>query len=128
MFTLRESYTRNEIHARLGGNKQWYLPIVRGRVVCACLTPKADPDAPCVILPGEGEIVERTADLLMSQRSAIPTFIKRRAGHWEYVGEFFPVECSRDAHEIAAQARRSGRNNITRVIHMAPAVPAGAAD
>jgi hypothetical protein len=112
---------RGQIHARLGGSVQWYLPTVEGRVVCACLKPKANPDAPDIILPGEGEVIERTADLLVSQRTSVPTFIKRSPRRWEYVGEFVAVRCSRDPLEIAAQARRSGRNNITRVIHMAPA-------
>jgi len=128
MFTLGDCYTREDIHALLGGSTEWYLPTVDGRVVCACLKPGANPDAPRVILPGEGEIIERTADLLVAQRSAVPCFIKRGAGRWQYVGDWVAVRCSRDPQEIAAQSRHAGRSDITRVIHMTAASSAATAE
>jgi hypothetical protein len=113
MFEQGTLYTRDKIHELVGGSIQWYLPTVDGQVVCACLTPEANPDAPRIILAGEGEVIE--------QRRAVPTFIKRGPREWEYVGNFKAESCSRDPEEIAAQARRSGRNNISMVIHMTAA-------
>ena len=37
MFKLAAVYTREQIHARVGGSLQWYLSHVGGRVVAACL-------------------------------------------------------------------------------------------
>lgn len=120
MFELGTTYTREEIHAQVRGNLRSYLPHVGGRVVAACLRLDMNPDAPCVILVGDGEGIEHAADLLKNQRESVPTFLKRGAGEWEYVGEFVAHRYSHDPEEIAAQALRSGRSNITLVIHMMP--------
>lgn len=121
MFERGVSYTREEIHARVGGSVRSYLPHVGGRVVAACLRLDTNPDAPSVILVGTGEGIEHAAELLVAQRNPVPTFLKRAVGVWEYVGEYAATGSSQEATELAAQARRSGRDDITRVIYMAPA-------
>ena len=128
MFELGSAFTREQIYARVGGSLQSCLPDVEGRVVAACLrldmnpdAPGLKPGAPGVILAGEGEGVERAAELLTGQGEPVPTFLKRRTGEWEYVGEFGAQRCSRDPEEISAHSQRSGRGDIIMVIHMVPA-------
>lgn len=125
MFEVGVSYTREEIHGRVGGSVEAYLPNVGGRVVAACLRTDTNPDAPAVILPGIGPEIERAADLLAAQREPVPTFLKRGTGAWEYVGEFVATRSSRDPVEITTHARRACRSDITMVVHMAPAGPEG---
>src|SRR5262245_56942382 len=110
MFDLGESYTREQIHAFLGGGLQTYLPHVGGRVVAACLRLDTNPDAPNIILPGTGKGIEYAAQLLVSQRFPVPIFVKRGTGRWEYVGEFVPLRWSRESTEITEQAQRSKRS------------------
>src|SRR5437899_2659620 len=112
MFEHGVSYTRDQIHAQVGGSKESFLPHVGGRVVAACLRQDYNPDAPTVILVGTGEGIERAAELLVAQRSPVPTFIKQGTGDWEYVGDFAVERSSQDAGELQAQARRSGRDDI----------------
>jgi hypothetical protein len=119
VFQLGASYTREQIHAQIGGSLQSYLPHVGGRVVAACLRLDTNPDAPAVILAGMGDGIENAAELLVAQDSPVPTFLKRDTGNWEYVGDFRVERWSQDAAELAEQARRSGRDDLTRVIHMA---------
>jgi hypothetical protein len=121
MFRRGFMYSRREIHAALGGDVQSYLPHVAGRVVAACLKPETDPDAPDVILVGRGEWIERSADMLVAEGGAVPTFIKRGPGRWEYVGDYRAVGAFRDPADIAPHARRSGRRDITLVIRMVSA-------
>lgn len=121
MFKLGVSYTRGEIHAEVGGSLESYLPHVSERVVAACLRLDTNPDAPAVILAGTGDGIEHAAELLVAQRARVPTFIKRGTGNWEYVGEFHVERWSQAASDLAGQAHRSGRNDITRIIHMVPA-------
>ena len=118
MFEQDVSYTREEIHTEVGGSMQSFLPHVGGRVVAACLRRDYNPDAPAVVLVGTGEGIEQAADMLVAQRSPVPTFIKQGTDGWEYVGEFAAERSSQDATDLAAQARRSGREDITRVIYM----------
>jgi HNH endonuclease len=118
MFEAGISYTRREIAEHVGGSIQSYLPYVRGEIVAVCLKLDTNPDAPFVILAGTGRGIERAANLLCSQRTPVPTFLKHGTNRWEYVGEFVPERCSHDASEIAAHSQKSGRSDITMVIHM----------
>ena len=79
-------YTRDEIHRECGGSIQSYLPTVKGMVVVACFkkSKEMNPQAPDVILSGTGPIIEKTAKQLASQKSAVPTFLKKEVNKWEY--------------------------------------------
>ena len=123
MPTLGQSYSRDDIAHDLGGGTVEFLPNVGGRIVCACLRLDYNPDAPDVILPGKGPLIQQTAEWLCEQRGPIPVFIKRGAHAWEYVGNYKVRDFSTDAQVIAEQEARSGRTGregITRVIYMEP--------
>jgi hypothetical protein len=45
-FIPSESYTRDQIHEEVGGEKVSYLPQKEGRVVCGCFSPDSNPEAP----------------------------------------------------------------------------------
>ena len=123
MFIEEHEYTRDQIHDALGGSKQSYLPDVGGRVVCACIDAKLNPDAPRIIIPGTGPMIEKTADILLGQKGAIPVFLKQSTNAWKYVGEF-EVDPRRFSYaDVEAQKRRTGLADITRVIWMRPSVP-----
>jgi len=113
MFQLHKSYTREQIHDRVGGSLVGYLPHVDGQVVCACLRTDTNPDAPDVILPGTGKDIEYSAKLLVSQGGSVPTFIKVGTKRWEYVGIFRVKRSSIDPSEIRKHAQKSNRRNIT---------------
>ena len=119
MLTKGERYTRQEIHDAVGGGSlQSYLPTKDGRVLCACLRLDTNPGAPEVILPGTGPGIERAADLLERQVGAIPVFLKRGSGAWEFVGEFQFGRRSKLPADIESWAQRTGRADITSVIEL----------
>jgi hypothetical protein len=60
----------------------------------------------------------RSAEMLCSQKRAVPVFIKRGSGSWEYVGDYAVDRWSESPAEIAEHSRRAGRTDVTRVIHM----------
>ena len=123
MFIEGHDYTREEIHDALGGSKQSYLPDVGGRVVCACLEARLNPDAPRIIIPGTGPTIEKTADMLLGQKGAIPVFMKQNTNAWQYVGEFEVDPRRFSPADVEAQKRRTGLADVTRVIWMRPRVP-----
>jgi hypothetical protein len=121
MFIKTSFYTRSDIHAQLGGSMQSYLPTVNGQVVAACLKKSEDmnPKAPDIILPGTGEVVQRTAQQFEKQNYAVPTFIKREVGHWEYVGNYKVVRQSFDTQEIAKHSKDANRmDDVTSVLFL----------
>ena len=110
-FTRDRCYTRDEIHNKLGGSKQSYLPTVAGIVVAGCFqrSPSSNPDAPDIILPGFGPIVTKTADQFAKQGNAVPTFLKKRPGCWIYQGKYRVKEQSHDEEIINHHADKANR-------------------
>lgn len=112
-------YTRQELHARLGGGLHDVLPHVRGRVVCGCFDVRRNPHAPFVVLPGFGPGIERWAHVFATQREAVPCFLRRPGKRWEYVGDYRVRALSQDPDEIEEWSRLSGREGtVSMVLHL----------
>lgn len=111
-------YTRKQIHEKYGGSVQSYLPTVNGKVVCACLTGKLNPDAPNVILIGNGPIVKLTAEKLCEQNEPIPVFLKKKTNKWECKGEYKVVSHSKSDKELKKHREKSGRSTVSQVIYL----------
>ena len=118
MFRMNEVYTRAEIHNKLGGSVQSYLPTVKGRVVCACLKFKLNPDAPEVILCGVRPRVQVVGEILATQKEAVPVFMKKKSNQWEYVGVYKASRDSRKAKDLSCYSQKAKRP-LSRVIFMA---------
>jgi hypothetical protein len=118
MFVRDQSYTRSEIHDQLGGGLQDFLPHVDGRVVCVCVTPELNPDAPDVLLVGGGEDVQRYASALVARRDALSVFLKRAANEWQYRGEYAVTDSSSVPADIARWSAPASRKDVTMVVFM----------
>ena len=125
-FTVGWKYSRKEIAATLGGSDIEYLPTVNDRVVCGCFNLEYDPQAPNIILPGTGRVIQREARLFCGQDYPVPIFIKRKVNEWEYVGDYKAKSHSTDPATIAAHHKGSVTplKEITRVIFLQPATAA----
>ena len=121
MFDIGTDYTRRQIHETLGGSIQSYLPTAHGRVVCACLRADINPQAPNVILVGDGNGIKHAGDILASQREPISVFIKRASNAWTYSGLFRVRHSSQLPADIRPYAAAASRSTVTRVIHLQPA-------
>jgi hypothetical protein len=119
-FEVGNMYSRKQISAALGGSEVEYLPTESGRVVCGCLTMKHNPEAPDIIIPGTGSIIESEGRLFCEQHWPVPLFIKHRPGEWEYVGDYKVDRFSTDREEIGAHHKGSitPLNQVTSVIFL----------
>jgi hypothetical protein len=117
-FEYGNYYSRREIHECIGGSMQACLPHIDGQVVCACLRKDLNPETPEVFLVGDGPDVREYANVLCQQKEPIPIFIKEDANSWKYKGKFIVQRYSEDPKEIENQKRRTGRNDITRIIYL----------
>jgi hypothetical protein len=118
MFNVGSEYTRDEIHAQVGGSKQSYLPTKNGAVVAACLTHDLNPRAPNVVLCGRGPRIEPAGELLGMQTYAIPVFLKRGVNRWEYQGLFRPTASYTSGPQFNSFVAGSGRPmaQVSRVV------------
>jgi len=117
-FVEGQCYTRQQIHDLLGGDMQSFLPHKDGRIVCACLTSDLNQDAPSKVLVGDGLKVKGSAEILASQKEAVPVFLKTEAKRWEFVGLWSCSGTSVDAGEIKVEQQRSGRADISMILKL----------
>jgi hypothetical protein len=123
VFPLGNKYSRKEISKLVGGSEIDFLPTEDKQVVCGCVTRGHNPEAPDVIIPGTGKVIEREAKIFCEQDYPIPIFIKRRVNEWEYVGHYKADRFSIEPIDIAKHHKGSitPQNEITRVIFLVAA-------
>ena len=118
MFIDRE-YTRDEIYDLVGGgSKQSYLPTLKGVVLAACLRKDHNPDAPEVILCGQGPIIVASGTALATQRNPIPVFVKIATKRWKFHGCFTVKASYTSGPRFNKFVRDSGRRDVSRVIEL----------
>jgi hypothetical protein len=94
MLDVGDYYSRFQIHDMLGGEIQSYLPQRNGQIVCGCFTKHFNPDAPEEIQVGNRPKVVKKTNLLSSQNTAIPVFMKdcarvsKSERIWRYCGQY----------------------------------------
>ena len=102
VFNLGEFYTRKEISKVVGGGVQIYMPHLNNKVRCVCIQAKLNPsfyeylhskynlpENIEAVLIGKGEGIEHAANLIKNQpKEPLPTFLKKEANQWEYIGEY----------------------------------------
>jgi hypothetical protein len=117
-FTRGECYSRREIAEVVGGGQIEYLPMEKGEVVCGCFRTDLNPGAPETILPGNGSQIIASARQFREQTRAVPVFLKRGVGAWEYVGDYRVKSWSDDPASIVVAQTQSGRSDVTMVLRL----------
>jgi hypothetical protein len=122
MFKKGTRYTRDEIHAAVGGSKQWYIPTVNGSIVAVCVTPKLNPRAPRELLCGRGPVIAKTGAILAATTRKVPVFMKRGVNQWEFAGFFRTVGSHTSGPRFNAMVAGSGRlpSDVSVAIELAP--------
>ena len=122
MFKTGTTYTRDQIHAAVGGSKQAYIPTLNGSVVAVCLKPSLNPRAPREVLCGTGPVIAKTGAMLAATTHRVPFFMKKGVNEWEYVGLYRAVASHTSGPKFNAMVAGSGRspNDVSVAIEMAP--------
>ncbi len=115
---LNKTYTREEIHEMLGGDMQSYLPHKDGKVVCGCFRLDTNPDAPNVVLVGDGDNIYAYSQVFCEQKHHIPIFIKEDFNCWRYVGDYRVRKWEEDELSIKMHSASSGRTHVLRVLKL----------
>lgn len=123
LFIEGESYTRDQIHEQVGGEKVSYLPQADGRIVCGCFSPDSNPEAPYLILvggtdDGADRTIERKARILERQDEPIPVFLKRASNDWGFEGYFRVKRAVRDREFLDEKQRQAGRQGVVMALEL----------
>ena len=118
-FALGRRYSRDKIFEVLGGNMQAFLPMKDGRVLYGAFKRQLDPEAPHVVLPGDGPEIVKSARTFAQQADPVPIFLKHEANQWEYVGLYRVHSFSENPAIIARYASRAARTDkVTMVLFL----------
>jgi len=93
------------------------LPTSNGVIVAACLSKKFSPQAPGVVLCGEGVRTGPVSTQFALLRSAIPVFLKNAASRWQYCGKFTVERSFSAGEEFESFIAGSGRT-VASVSHV----------
>lgn len=118
-FRIGSYYTRDEIGARFGGTKQWYLPTVDSKVVAVCLRKEHNPKAPNVVLCGSGPKIAKTGEWLAAATWTLPVFVKEAENRWQYCGRYkVASSCTSGPIFKREIAGHENPGSITRVVFL----------
>jgi len=109
-FVLGATYSRDQIHASVGGSKRTAIPTVNGVVVAVCIRTDLNARAPREFVCGAGPIMAKAGNLLAASTHRFPVFIKLQVNQWQYRGLFSVVAAHRSGRKFAAMVAGSGRS------------------
>ena len=109
-FELGVTYTRDEIHAAVGGSKRSAIPTLNGTVVAVCIRTDLNAKAPREFLCGVGPVRVKAGNLLASTLGRVPVFIKTNVNQWDYKGLFRVAASHRSGPRFDAMVAGSGRS------------------
>ena len=108
-FELEATYTRDQIHAVVGGSKRSAIPTLNGAVAALCIRTDLNAKAPREFLCGVGPVRVKAANLLASTTGRVPVFIKTNVNQWDYKGLFCVAASYRSGPRFDAMVAGSGR-------------------
>jgi hypothetical protein len=120
MFELNKEYSRENIHALVGGNKDAFLPARHGKIVAACLRPDLNPQGPDYIVCNTSGAARAAGAALARQAEAIPVFIRQDSDCYRFVGNYAAQESYTVPNECTPYLQGTGFRpmQVSRVIKM----------
>jgi hypothetical protein len=100
------------------GSPPYYLPHAGNTVVAACVTRDLNPDAPEVILAGDGAMIKEYADLFCCQKNVIPVCVKSEKREWLCCGYFKLKRPSTNLAEIANHSAHAKRSDVYKILFL----------
>jgi hypothetical protein len=113
-------YTWSEIVEKTGadGSLPYYLLHRNDKVVAGCFTLELNPEAPLVVLAGDGPQIREWADTFCAQKDSIPVCLKSGLEEWLCCGNFKLVRASTDPAEIAKHSAHANRTDICKIFFL----------
>jgi hypothetical protein len=80
-----------------------------------------NPNAPTIVLPGFGKLIESSAEIFAAQSIPVPVFLKRRINSWEFVGCYRVTRLSKEPATVSRESTRAGRGGkVSMVLFLEP--------
>ncbi len=110
VFERGKAYTRGEVAAALGGGgSRAVFPSRGGKVLAVCAAGEYNPRAPAEVIAGPGTGHVRAARRLAAAGEAVPVFVRRSTGKWEFAGERRVAAVIDDPAQVGERAAEAAR-------------------
>lgn len=106
-----------ELAERLAGGDS-YIRTKNGEVKGLAITIRDNPEAPEVIVVGQGPRIIQNAQRLMACEKAVPVYLKQGTHAWAYRGEFRAKAFSRDPAVIEQYRRHRPVDDVAGILFM----------
>jgi hypothetical protein len=114
----RYSWVRILDETGADGSPPYYLPHCGGDIVAGCFTFELNPQAPLVVLAGNGRDVSQWADTFCTQPGSIPVFVRSGNDDWLYCGDYKLARPSVDPDEIREHSARAKRADVYKLLFL----------
>lgn len=112
-----EFYTAEEVANKTAGNDSYIRTknnVVRGLAI----TLDKNPEAPNVIIVGDGVMIKKNADLLRNTLYPVKTFLKHDTNKWKYVGRYKVIKYSKSSDIIEKNRKHREAKRITGILFL----------
>lgn len=100
------------------GSPPYYLLHCGDDVVAGCFTFELNPEAPAVVLAGNGQEVMRWADKFCKQKGDIPVFVRSGKEEWLYCGRYLLERPSTNPEEIRTHSALAKRTDVYKLLFL----------
>ena len=109
--------TTKELGKLLAGGDS-YIRTKNGEVKGLAINFDKNPDAPEIIVIGDGPIIIKNAQLLLASNKYVPLYIKQKVNSWNYVGLFRAKEIKTDLASINRYRKHRDKDHIYGILFL----------
>ncbi len=113
----KKMFTAKEVSAQTAGGDSYIRTknnVVRGLAI----TLEKNPEAPDIIIVGDGARIKENAELFKQTITPVKTFIKHDTDKWEYVGRYKVKYYSKSNADIEKYRKHRPRNRVTGILFL----------
>lgn len=110
-------YTAEEVEKLTAGGRS-YIRTKDNVVQGLAITKKKNPEAPKIVVVGNGSNIEKNAELFVKQNKYVPTYLKLGSNQWLYKGEYRVVKYSKDDLDIENHRKHRAKNRVTGILFL----------
>lgn len=114
---IGEFYTAEEVEAKTAGGYS-YIRTRNNAVRGLAITLDMNPDAPNIVIVGDGERIKNNAELFKKTITPVKTFIKHDTNKWEYVGRYKVKKYSKSLEIIEQYRKHRSANEVTGILFL----------
>ena len=110
-------YTADEVKAKTAGGDSYIRTrnnVVRGLAI----TLDKNPQAPSIIIVGDGVRIKENAELFKGTLTPVKTFVKHDTNKWEYVGRYKVKKYSKSVENIEEYRKHRPASKVTGIMFL----------